>query len=162
MPFWAPDELGNKYAKKGFHRGGGRGKKKAIKESSGPGWTINLCLFQLRVWLKWCKIRAGMSSISVSSSVPLCVDTPGVIDWFCHSGSVHSMLTRKGRVGLWRTCYQSSGCDWTLIHDVSVPCVASLAWAAGRCSLIIMIWNNNNNNRVRNQKKEVIILYDGS
>lgn len=54
-------------------------KKEAIKGSSGPGWTINLCLFQSRPWPKRCKIRAGMSSISVSSSVPLCADCDGLI-----------------------------------------------------------------------------------
>lgn len=74
MRRWDPDELGNKYAKKAR-----LGKKEAIKGSSGPGWTINLCLFQSRPWPKRCKIRAGMSSISVSSSVPLCADCDGLI-----------------------------------------------------------------------------------
>lgn len=68
------DELGNKYAKKGaswLTKNGG-GKKRQSRIAAVPGWTINLCLFQSLPWPKRCKIRAGMSSISVSSSVPFC------------------------------------------------------------------------------------------
>lgn len=41
-----------------------------------------------------------MSSISVNLSIPLCVGS-GVMDWFCHFCSVHSVLTWKGAGRLW-------------------------------------------------------------
>lgn len=41
-----------------------------------------------------------MSSISVNLSIPLCVGS-GVMDWFCHFCSVHSMLTWQGAGRLW-------------------------------------------------------------
>lgn len=85
----AGDELGNKYA--GAH-------KKKSRQSRGASVlarTINLCLFQSQGWPNQCKIPAGMSSISVNLSIPLCVGS-GVMDWFCHFCSVHSMLTWKG------------------------------------------------------------------
>ena len=68
------DELGKKICKKGGFAAEkeGREKKGQSRIAAVPGWTINLCLFQSPLWPKWCKIRAGMSSISVSSSVPFC------------------------------------------------------------------------------------------
>lgn len=78
-------------------KGGGQSRVAAV-----PGWTINLCLFQLPLGPKLCKIQAGMSSISVSSSVPFCAGRwAAVMDWFCHLCSVHSMLTWRGRARLW-------------------------------------------------------------
>lgn len=102
------DELGHKYAKKeALHWWQKRGEKKRQSRMAAVfGWTINLCLFQSALWPKRCKIRVGMSSISVSASVPFCVGRRApVMDWFCHLCSVHSMLTWKGRAGLWREAY---------------------------------------------------------
>lgn len=90
----AGDELGNKYA--GAH-------KKKSRQSRGASVltrTINLCLFQSWGRQSPCKIPAGMSSISVNLSIPLCVGS-GLMDWFCHFCSVHSMLTWKSAGRLW-------------------------------------------------------------
>lgn len=96
--------LGINMQKRGLcGRGRREGKKRQSRIAAVPGWTINLCLFQSHPWPKWCKIQAGMSSISVSSSVPFCAGWRAtMMYWFCHLCSVHSMLTWKGRVGLWR------------------------------------------------------------
>lgn len=89
----AGDELRDKYA--GAH-------KKKSRQSGGArvlARTINLCLFQSQGWPNQCKIPAGMPSISVNLSIPLCVGS-GVMDWFCHFCSAHSVLTWKGAGGL--------------------------------------------------------------
>lgn len=96
--------LGINMQKRGLcGRESSEGKKRQSRIAALPGPTINLCLFQLRPWPKWCKIQAGMSSISVSSSVLFCAAWRlAMMYWFCQLCSVHSMLTWKGRVGLWR------------------------------------------------------------
>lgn len=96
--------LGINMQKRGLcGRESSEGKKRQSRIAALPGRTINLCLFQLRPWPKWCKIQAGMSSISVSSSVLFCAAWRlAMMYWFCQLCSVHSMLTWKGRVGLWR------------------------------------------------------------
>lgn len=99
----ACDELGNKYAEAHKERAGavGGGEPRQSRRAGVLAWTINLCLFQSESWPNQCKIRAGMSSISVNLSIPLCVGSC-VMDWFCHLCSAHSMLTWKSAVRLWR------------------------------------------------------------
>lgn len=75
-------------------------KSRQSRRASVLARTINLCLFQSQGWPNQCKIPVGMSSISVNLSIPLCVGS-GVMDWFCHFCSVHSMLTWKGASRLW-------------------------------------------------------------
>lgn len=89
----AGDELANKYA--GAHKKN-QDNQEEPASSLGP---INLCLFQSEGRPNQCKNPAGVSSISVNLSIPLCVGS-GVMDWFCHFCSVHSMLAWKG-AGRW-------------------------------------------------------------
>lgn len=85
----AGDELANKYA--GAHKKN-QDNQEEPASSLGP---INLCLSQSEGRPNQCKNPAGVSSISVNLSIPLCVGS-GVMDWFCHFCSVHSMLAWKG------------------------------------------------------------------
>lgn len=112
--------LGINMQKRGLcGRGSSKGKKRQSRIAALPGRTINLCLFQLRPWPKWCKIQAGMSSISVSSSVLFCAAWRlAMMYWFCQLCSVHSMLTWKGRVGLWR---EGLLVAWLWLDFLSLP-----------------------------------------